>query len=191
MSTIPPGLLAVHDLLERHPEERATFLPYEIRKREREHALFVAGKKLLQVNIWAALRAMLVVGTAVFTLVWTLGLLAQVNAWVEHAWSQSVTVPVPLGDDLRLDLGRLFPRPTSSLWLLAARLPLWNFSDAGTIALIAMVVVALEKGVVAWMTWTHARELKGAALELAEEIKTLKEWRDQEAPPVATPRRRG
>jgi hypothetical protein len=173
-TTISPGLLAVRDLIDRHPDSRKEILAHEIRHREREHLLFKSNRKMLQMHIWGAVKSILVIGFTVFSLAWTVGEIAGLAQWIKHAQQSTIRVPIPFASDLKFDVGSLIP--TSTVFAAAAQLPTWNIRDAGMIALAAMALVFVEKCILAFFTWRQTRQMDEAEEDLEEEIETLKTW---------------
>lgn len=173
-STIPPGLLAVRDLIDGHPDRRKEILAHEIRQRERQHLLFKSNRKLLQMHIWSSIKSILIVGLTVFSLAWTVGELAGLAQWIKHAQQTSVRVPIPFANDIKWDVGALIP--TSTVFVAAAQLPQWTIRDAGMIAIAAMVLVFVEKCVLAFFAWRQTRQMDEAEEDLEEEIDVLKTW---------------
>jgi quinol-cytochrome oxidoreductase complex cytochrome b subunit len=175
---IPTGLLHVRDLIERHPKERERLVAYEIRRRERERLLYRGTRKLMHVHAWSSVKTVLALGLSVFFFAWTLGQLAQFAQWVREVQAFAVTIPIPLREDIKLELGKMVP--TSTVLTFAAGLPAWDWRDAGVIALVAMALLLVEKIFLAYLTWKHARELRSAVVEIDEEIRVLKEWRGRQ-----------
>lgn len=172
--TTPPGLLAVRDLIDRHPDSREEILTYEIRRRERELLLFRSSRKLLQVHVWGAVKTMLAVGLSVFVFAWTVGAFAGLAQWVRHAQQTSVSVPIPFAKEVKWDVGALIP--TSTVLAAAAHLPLWDLRDAGMFAIAAILIVLIEKCIIAFMTWRQTRQMNEAEKDLEKELEALDSW---------------
>ena len=171
---IPPGLLSIHDLLTRFPEERKALLTNEIRRREEERTLFFGTKRLMSFHVWQALKTVLVIGLPVFLLVGTVGELARLAQWIQQAQQYSLAIPLPWESGARWDVGKMIP--TSTALTYASQLPLWNLRHASAWALVVMAGVFVERIVLGYLTWRQTRLLQDAGKEREEEIQILEKW---------------
>jgi len=171
---IPAGLMAVHDLIEKHPTDRERLLSHELVRRERERLLFRGTRKLLHLHLWTSAKSILVLGVTVFVLVWTVGQVAQIAQWFQQVQNTTITIPVPLRNDFQWHLRDYLP--TSTVLDVASKIPAFDWRDAAYIALALMILLLVEKIIIAFFSWKHASALKGGEVEAEEEIQILKEW---------------
>lgn len=177
MNSTPAGLLAVRDLIERHPKDRERILQYEVAHRERERQLYLGTRKLMRFHLWASAKTLVTLGLSVFALIWTVGQVAQIAQWFQQVRGLTFKIPVPLRQDIVWRISDYLP--TSTVFEVASKIPVFDWRDAGYIALAVMVLVLVEKLIVTILTWKHSQGLQGGITTAEEEIRFLKEWMEE------------
>ncbi len=172
--TIPPGLIALKDLIDRAPRDREVLLAYEIRKRERERLLYGSTRQLMRMHLWSNVKSLLLWIVTVFSIILTVGALSDFGRWLQNAGRYTLNLPPPLPQHYQIDLSSLIP--TSTVITAFARLPNWNWQNALAISLFIAGVILVEKVILGYFTLHKAKQLNDAGRELDEEVKVLREW---------------
>jgi hypothetical protein len=181
--TVPPGLVVVADIIIRIPERAEDIIVSEIENRERERTMTHETRSLLSWHPINTTRMVLLLGFHGFVLAWAIGWLAALGNAYAHLKTSSIAVPLPLVQDVTVDLGAFVP--TSTALSVASRLPAIGLRDAIGIGIIIALIVAVERGIIAAFQWKKARLLRAAEERLQMELDVLKSWRQ---PPAKKPK---
>jgi HAMP domain-containing protein len=171
-----PGLIFVDDLIRRLPTQRVAVLGYEIRRRERELLYIGSTRQVLSYHFFSAAKVVLAIGIIVFAFVWTFGQITQIARWILALQQWSYEVPIPFENNLKLELGKHLPLPTSTWIGDLSKLPTTDWRQATWFAVVAMLIVVLEQAVVAFFAWQRSQRLKSGIEELEKELEELKRW---------------
>lgn len=168
----PPSLLAVQDLLERHPDERSALLAHEIQRHERERLLCASTRQLIHLHLWDMAKTLIVTGVIVFVLLITVSQLRSLGTWVlemEQSLQQSAIMKA-------MDINITPYLPSKSTITFLSRLPVLSWHQAALFALLCMTVILVVQLVMAIANWRKTSFLKDAVEELDEDIAILKRW---------------
>lgn len=176
MNIIPVGLLAEHDVIERHSERRMEIIDHAIRIREQERLSLREVRSLLTWHPLRTTKVVILAGLVTFVLAWVLSELIAMSHWYASARTLRVTVPLPVVGNKVVDLGGYIP--TSTALNVVSTFPTYGVRESAYVALGVMGLLLLEKLAV---TLWHAREshhLSKRLEELTQETEELKRWRE-------------
>jgi len=171
---LPPGLIYIRDLIQRFPDEQTGLLAYEIRRRERDLLLYKSVRSVTHFQLWSALRSALVTGAAFFLLVVGAAQVVKFAQWVSDLQQTKVPIAAPLIKGVNLDIGSYIP--SSTFITYAAKLPAWDWKDAGMLAIGLIAVILAIRMVTGWLVWRRSRSLLAAMDDIQDELSTLRAW---------------
>ena len=173
-NTCPIGLLAEYDLMGRLPERRKEIIGQAVDTRADKKLML---KQTLHAYTWHPLnttKVMLLVGLLVFELVMLVSGVSMLGHWYAQAKNSTISVPVPLIQSMDINLGSYLP--SSTYITMTEQLPTISLLQAVYIALAAMLLVLLEKGVIMAVHWEKVKHLRAAMKACDEEIALLEKW---------------
>lgn len=180
MTNTPVGLLIEEHLITENPSRREEIIDHAIRKRDEQQIQFDETGKLMTFHPIYTTKVLLITGLVVFIL----AIVVSQVVYVGHAYVQAKTfsfdVPslssaLSFGAPSTISVGSYIP--TSTPLALASNVPSFGIVESIEIAVLAMVLVLLEKIVMTVVNWKKARLLKQAARDLEVELTVLHEWR--------------
>ena len=156
------------------PARRDEIIAYAIREREREQLSAREVRGLMALHPLQTLKVTLISGLIAFVLAWIFSELIAIGHWYSQAKAYSLNIDIPLVGKTALDIGSHVP--TSTELGIASQFPVYGIREVGMFAIGVMLLILLEKIIVAIFHFRDSRELKRSSTELKKELETLKAW---------------
>lgn len=169
------SLAWVNEWTARFPEQRQALIQELIQQRERQLALCQDVHSLTRVQVWSIGRSLLVMTVTVFSLLVTLGVLAEFARIFQGMEEFKITLPSTVLSQSKtlFDFGAHLP--ASPVLEYAARLPLGDVKRAGIITLGIILTIVVLRSLRVYHVWIRSRASKQMIGELEEEIRVLRD----------------
>ena len=171
---MPTSLVWVNEWTARFPEQRAALIQELIQQRERQLMLYRDISGLTRVQVWSIGRSLLMMTITIFSLLVTLGALAELARVFQRMEEFKITLPSTILSQSKtlFDFGSHLP--ASPVLEYAARLPLGDVKQATFITLGVIFVIVVLRSFRVYRVWMRTRSYYQTINEIEEELRALR-----------------
>ncbi len=168
------SLIWVGEWSARFPEQRAALIQELIQQRERQLMLYRDVRELTRTHLFGIGRSLMMLGITIFSLLVTLGALAELARLFQRVEEFKITLPATVVSQSKMlfDFGSHLP--SSPMIQYIAKLPLGDLKQAGLLTFGVIVLILLGRFISVYRGWRHTQTYESHIRELEAEIQELR-----------------